>query len=173
MTAAIFATIFFWPLGIPAIVNASHANAEARAGHHAEAQRAVKRAKRWIVASFLAFGLFFVLVVGTGISVPIYVEYVKTARASDAKTTIIGVWQAAQVFYQDKGEWPATVEELEQESYLQMAQSTRLQWTFSIVGVPPMTITAVSTEQMKGGAGKTVTYNIEDGCWSGYGMPNE
>ena len=46
------------------------------------------------------------------ISVPIYVEYVKTARASDAKTTISGVWQAAQVFYQDKGEWPATVEEL-------------------------------------------------------------
>jgi prepilin-type N-terminal cleavage/methylation domain-containing protein len=105
------------------------------------------------------------------ISVPIYVEYVKTARASDAKTTISGVWQAAQVFYQDKGEWPATVEELEQESYLQMAQSTKLQWSFSIVGAPPVTITAVSTEQMKGGAGKTVTYNIEDGSWSGYGMP--
>ena len=107
------------------------------------------------------------------ISVPIYVEYVKTARASDAKTTINAIWQAAQVYYQDKGEWPATVEELEQEKYLEMAKSTKLQWTFSIVGAPPVTISAISTEQMKGGAGKTVTYNIEDGSWTGYGMPTE
>jgi prepilin-type N-terminal cleavage/methylation domain-containing protein len=107
------------------------------------------------------------------ISVPIYVEYVKTARASDAKTTINAIWQAAQVYYQDKGEWPATVDELEQQSYLQMAQSTKLQWTFSIVGAPPVTIQAVSTEQMKGGAGHQVTYNIEDGSWTGYGMPTE
>jgi hypothetical protein len=48
-----------------------------------------------------------------------------------------------------------------------------LQWSFSIVGAPPVTISATSTEQMKGGAGKTVTYNIEDGSWSGYGMPTE
>jgi hypothetical protein len=92
-------------------------------------------------------------------------------QIASAVESISGVWQAAQVFYRDKGEWPATVEELEQEAYLQMAQSTKLQWSFSIVGAPPVTITAVSTEQMKGGAGKTVTYNIEDGSWSGYGMP--
>jgi len=107
------------------------------------------------------------------ISVPIYVEYVKSARASDAKTTINAVWQAAQVFYQDKGEWPATIEELEQEKYLEVADATRLQWTFSIVGAPPITITAVSTEQMRGGAGHQVTYNIQDGSWTGYGLPTD
>jgi prepilin-type N-terminal cleavage/methylation domain-containing protein len=105
------------------------------------------------------------------ISVPIYVEYVKTARASDAKATISGVWNAAQVYYQDKGEWPATVEDLENESYLEMQKATKLQWIFAIVGSPPVTITATSTEQMKGGAGHTVTYNIETGEWTGYGMP--
>ena len=104
---------------------------------------------------------------------PIYVEYVKSARASDAKTTINAVWQAAQVFYQDKGEWPATIEELEQEKYLEVADATRLQWTFSIVGAPPITITAVSTEQMRGGAGHQVTYNIQDGSWTGYGLPTD
>jgi hypothetical protein len=170
LTAAIFATIFFWPLGIPAIVNASHANAEARAGHLAEAQRAVKCAKRWIVASFLAFGLSFLLVVGAGIGVPIYVEHVKVSRASDARAIIGAIWQASQVYYQDKGEWPATVEELEQERYLEMAKSAKLQWIFSIVGAPPVTIYAVSTEQMKGGAGHVVEYDIENGTWAGYGL---
>ena len=97
------------------------------------------------------------------ISVPIYVEYVKTARASDAKTTINAIWQAAQVYYQDKGEWPATVEDLENEKYLEMARATKLQWTFQIVGAPPQQISGTSTEQMKGGAGKTVTYLIETG----------
>jgi len=107
------------------------------------------------------------------ISVPIYVEYVKSARASDAKTTINAVWQATQVFYQDKGEWPSTIEDLVNEKYLDIAKSTALQWTFQIVGAPPITITATSTEQMRGGAGKTVTYNIETGSWEGYGLPTD
>lgn len=107
------------------------------------------------------------------ISVPIYVEYVKSARAADAKTTINAVWQAAQVYYQDKGEWPSTIEELEQEKFLEVAQATKLQWTFQIVGAPPITISATSTEQMRGGAGKTVTYNIQDGSWTGYGLPTD
>ena len=107
------------------------------------------------------------------ISVPIYVEYVKSARASDAKTTINAIWQAAQVFYQDKGTWPATVEDLSNEKYLEISQSTALQWTFQIVGSPPITITATSTEQMRGGAGNQVTYNIQDGTWFGYGLPND
>ena len=107
------------------------------------------------------------------ISVPIYVEYVKSARASDAKTAINGIWNATQVFYQDKGDWPATVEELEQEKYIDLPPSTKLQWTFSIVGAPPVTITAVSTEQMRGGAGHQVTYNIQDGTWTGYGLPTD
>lgn len=107
------------------------------------------------------------------ISVPIYIEYVKSARASDAKTTINAIWQAAQVFYQDKGDWPSTVEELEQEKYLEIASSTALQWTFSIVGAPPVTLTATSTEQMRGGSGHQVIYNVNDGTWTGYGLPQD
>jgi len=107
------------------------------------------------------------------ISVPIYVEYVRSARASDAKTTINAIWQAAQVFYQDKGDWPSTVEELSQEKYLEIAQSTALQWTFAMVGTPPVSITATSTEQMRGGAGNQVIFNVNEGTWTGYGPPND
>jgi prepilin-type N-terminal cleavage/methylation domain-containing protein len=107
------------------------------------------------------------------ISVPIYIEYVKSARASDAKTTINAIWQAAQIYYQDKGEWPQTVDDLQNQSYVRIATSTGLQWTFQIVGQPPQTIQATSTEMMRGGAGKTVTYDITQGTWSGYGLPTE
>ncbi len=107
------------------------------------------------------------------ISVPIYVEYVKSARASDAKSTINAIWQAAQIYYQDKGTYPNTVEDLENEKYIEIAQSTKLQWTFSMVGSPPQTISAISTEQMKGGAGNEVKYDIQLGTWSGYGLPTD
>jgi len=107
------------------------------------------------------------------ISVPIYVQYVASARASDAKTTINAVWQAAQVYYQDKGEWPANVDDLQNEGYLQISEATNLQWSFNIIGSPPQTIQANSTEQMRGGAGKTVIYTISTGEWRGYGLPTD
>ncbi len=105
------------------------------------------------------------------ISVPIYLEYVESARASDAKTAISSIWQASQIFYQDRGTYPATVEELEDSRYVTLSQSTKLQWNFQIVGDPPVSIQANSTDQMAGGAGKEVTYSIERGTWTGYGLP--
>jgi prepilin-type N-terminal cleavage/methylation domain-containing protein len=105
------------------------------------------------------------------ISVPIYLEYVESARASDAKTAISSIWQAAQIYYQDRGEYPATVEELEDSRYVQLSNATKLQWNFQIVGDPPVSITAQSTDQMAGGAGKEVRYDIERGTWEGYGLP--
>ena len=105
------------------------------------------------------------------ISVPIYLEYVKSARASDAKTAISSIWQAAQVYYQERGHYPGTVEELQDANYVQVQASTLLQWTFQIVGDPPTAINAQSTDQMAGGAGAEVRYDIARGTWAGYGLP--
>jgi type IV pilus assembly protein PilA len=107
------------------------------------------------------------------ISVPIYLEYVQGARASDAKTSINAIWQATQIYYQDKGAWPATIDDLQNEKYLTLSDATMLQWTFQIVGAPPQTITATSTEQMRGGAGKQVIYHVQMGTWSGYGQQGD
>ncbi len=107
------------------------------------------------------------------ISVPIYVEYVRSARAADAQATIGAVWNAAQVYQQDLGRSPASVEEMEQQGYLRIQDATRLQWTFQLVGDPITSITAVSTARMRGGEGKVVTYNTLDGTFSGYGFPVE
>jgi len=105
------------------------------------------------------------------ISVPIYLEYVQSARASDAKTAISSIWQAAQIYYQDRGSYPATVDELEESKYVRLSESTKLQWSFSIVGDPPVSINAVSTDLMPGGGGEEVRYDIPRGVWLGYGLP--
>jgi len=105
------------------------------------------------------------------ISVPIYLEYVESARASDAKTAINSIWQAAQIYLQDRGEWPGSVEDLQDASYVNLSDATELQWTFSFQGSPPEEIIATSTDQMRGGAGKEVRYVVKEGRWLGYGLP--
>ncbi|MCB9366889.1 MAG: prepilin-type N-terminal cleavage/methylation domain-containing protein [Calditrichaeota bacterium] len=105
------------------------------------------------------------------ISVPIYLEYVNSARASDAKTAINSIWQAAQIYYQDRGDYPGSVEDLLDSKYLELSPSTQLQWTFNFTGSPPDEIIATSTDQMRGGAGKEVRYQIKEGKWFGYGLP--
>ncbi|MCC6477514.1 prepilin-type N-terminal cleavage/methylation domain-containing protein [bacterium] len=105
------------------------------------------------------------------ISVPIYLEYVESARASDAKTAISSIWQAAQIYYQDRGEYPANVEDLQDNKYVNVSESTLLQWNFSFSGNPPDEIIALSTDQMKGGSGKEVRYDVKRGTWRGYGLP--
>jgi type IV pilus assembly protein PilA len=105
------------------------------------------------------------------ISVPIYLSYVESARASDAKTTISAIYQASQVYYQDRGEWPSSIDQLVNEGYLEISTSTGLQWNFTLVGAPIQTIEAISTEQMRGGAGHPVKYDVTTGVFSGYGFP--
>lgn len=108
------------------------------------------------------------------ISVPIYLEYVEGARASDAQASIGAIYNATKMYYQDRGEDTPDVETLEDLGYLGIDQSTKKQWTFTIIGSDPITqIEAVSTAEMKGGAGKIVTYNVEYGSFEGYGLPTE
>lgn len=108
------------------------------------------------------------------ISVPIYIEYVQGARAADAQATIGAILNAAKMYAQDLGEDPPSVEALETGGYLTLDPATIRQWSFTIIGANPITqIQAVSTGEMKGGAGKTVTMEIASGKFFGYGLPTE
>lgn len=108
------------------------------------------------------------------ISVPIYLQYVEGARASDAQATIGAIYNACKMYYQDHSEDPTDVQILEDLGYLDIDQSTENQWTFTVVGSNPITqIEAVSTSEMKGGAGHVVTYNVDTGLFEGYGLPSE
>ena len=108
------------------------------------------------------------------ISVPIYIQYVQGARASDAQATIGAIYNACKMYYQDVSEDPTDIQQLEELGYLDIDQSTMKQWTFSIIRSDPITqIEAVSLPEMKGGAGHVVTYNVESGLFEGYGLPSE
>ncbi len=105
------------------------------------------------------------------ISVPIYIDYVQGARAADAQSQIGAIYNAAKMYLQDNDQWPTTVDELEELGYMTIDESVQRQWEFSINGQE--TITAVSTGEMAGGAGKEVTFNIQEGRFYGYGFPSE
>ncbi|MDP8228079.1 MAG: prepilin-type N-terminal cleavage/methylation domain-containing protein [Candidatus Electryoneaceae bacterium] len=106
------------------------------------------------------------------ISVPIYIEYVKGARASDGQATIGAIYNAVKMYRQDLGEEPTSVEELEELEYLEIDEGTLRQWTFSIVGDPVQQIEAISTAEMKGGAGHTILFDAQTGKFTGYGLPS-
>jgi len=108
------------------------------------------------------------------ISVPIYIQYVQGARASDAQSTIGAIYNSVKMYRQDYGEDPSSVEELQEQEYLEVDEGSERQWTFSLIGSNPVTqIEAISTAEMKGGAGHVVLFDIQTGRFSGYGLPSD
>ncbi|MBL7191945.1 prepilin-type N-terminal cleavage/methylation domain-containing protein [bacterium] len=108
------------------------------------------------------------------ISVPIYLQYVEQARASDAMATIGAIYNSCKMYYQDHSEDAADVDILQEQGYLEIDPSTLKQWNFTVIGSNPITqIEAISLPDMRGGAGRRVTYNVETGIFEGYGLPSE
>jgi prepilin-type N-terminal cleavage/methylation domain-containing protein len=103
------------------------------------------------------------------IAVPIYVNYVASARSAEAQDAINAIKAAANVQNARTGVWATNIDQLDQ---LMLDQVTTRRWNFNIViGAQGITqITAISTGQMPGGAGKTVTLNVTTGQWHGYGF---
>ncbi|MBZ0263433.1 prepilin-type N-terminal cleavage/methylation domain-containing protein [bacterium] len=112
-----------------------------------------------------------IIAILAAISVPIYIEYVRGARAADAQSQIGAIYNAAKMFNQERDEWPSDVDELVEFGYLDIDEAVRSQWEFTINGQEQ--ITATSTDEMPGGAGKEVTYDIIRGVFYGYGLPND
>lgn len=108
------------------------------------------------------------------ISVPIYIQYVQGARASDAQSTIGAIYNSTKMYRQDYSEDPSSVEELEELEYLEIDEGSARQWTFSLIGSNPVTqIEGISTAEMKGGAGHVVLFDVQTGRFTGYGLPSD
>ncbi|MBM3328785.1 MAG: prepilin-type N-terminal cleavage/methylation domain-containing protein [Calditrichaeota bacterium] len=105
------------------------------------------------------------------ISVPIYIQYVQGARASDAQATIGAIYNSVKMFRQDFGVDPTTIDELIELEYLEPDEGTMRQWSFNLIGNPVTNIEAVSTAEMKGGAGHMVVFDVQTGRFQGYGLP--
>ncbi|MEA3287880.1 MAG: prepilin-type N-terminal cleavage/methylation domain-containing protein [Candidatus Marinimicrobia bacterium] len=109
------------------------------------------------------------------VAFPIYQNYVKGAYASDAQSAIGSIYNAAQMYYQDMGEWPSDVIEDLEPKYINIKEATKLQWEFEMIGGGDdlTQITANSTDEMKQGAGNEVIYTVATGRFSGYGFDEE
>ncbi len=103
------------------------------------------------------------------IAVPVYVDYVESARASEAKSVIGAIKNAAEMYRQNFGEWPADVDELERTGQLDVDPATRRKWVFELQ--LPEKIIATSTSEMVGGEGKVVEFDRITGKYRGYGSP--
>jgi hypothetical protein len=94
----------------------------------------------------------------------------KAELMEDAKSAVREIWEAAKVYYYDKGVWPVNVAELERNHYIAMRFSTFLQWDINLTGTPPRAVTAISTQWMPGGAGRTFSYDGKTETFQGYGV---
>ncbi|MDP8206790.1 MAG: prepilin-type N-terminal cleavage/methylation domain-containing protein [Candidatus Electryonea clarkiae] len=112
-----------------------------------------------------------IIAILAAISVPIYIEYVRGARAADAQSQIGAIYNAAKMYVQDRDRSPTDINELEEFGYLNIDESVHRSWQFTVNW--PETIEAVSTDEMRGGAGKMITYDVLQGIFYGYGLPTD
>lgn len=106
-----------------------------------------------------------------GVGTPIYLNYIKTARAADAQTTISAIVTANKINFQKTGSYLNDLEAL-RKAGVQIDEATEENWKFEI-GASEQQFTdvkATSTEGMPGGAGHTVEFNVQKGKFTGYGI---
>jgi type II secretory pathway component GspD/PulD (secretin) len=98
-------------------------------------------------------------------------KYMSLASPQEA---IGAIYNGCKMYYHDNSEYPTNITELEDEGYLEIDQPTMDQWEFQIVGSTTSIdqIMGTSTEKMKDGAGHVVTYEVDTGKFTGYGLPS-
>jgi len=125
-----------------------------------------------------------------GYGIPRYGSHALTPReqadvAANASNAMRAIWEGAQVYYNDKGIWPATVDALDVEHYIGtrpqgveqndesapewVSTSVFQQWQFAFIGNPPEAVVAISKKEMPDGAGWGIEYDVKLDTWRGYG----
>jgi len=103
------------------------------------------------------------------------------AYASDAKTELKNILMNAKLYAQQTGDFPEDIDQMIEDGYMILSESVKYKWEFDISGLelldvygwPGGEIKATSLENMGGGAGKEVTYNVTNGEWTGYGQNDD
>ncbi len=135
----------------------------------------MKNLKKYLNGFTLVEILIVVVIVGilAAIAIPTYYSYVKKGYATEAKTQLKSIVQAADMFYSERGEPAPDVETMEAEGFIEIKQSVKNKWEFELNLDPTGdggSCTATSTEEMSGGAGEVVTYDVATGKFTGYGQ---
>ena len=110
------------------------------------------------------------------IAIPTYYNYVRKGYATEAKTQMKNIVQASEIYKMENDSYPPDCwETLKKEDYLEIKKSITQKWEFECFfdeDGEAGTVSATSTEEMGGGAGKKIMYNKETGIFTGYGQSN-
>ena len=120
--------------------------------------------------------LIVVVIVGilAAIAIPTYNNYVKKGYATEAKTQIKNIIQAAELYATENGDFPPDCwETMKDEGFLEIKKSVTNKWEFECNFAEEGeggTVSATSTEEMSGGSGNTVEFDVDNGRFTGYGQ---
>ena len=107
------------------------------------------------------------------VAIPTYNNYVKKGYATEAKTQIKNIVQAAELYATENGDFPPDCwETMKDEGFLEIKKSVTNKWEFECdFGYGEGgTICATSTYEMAGGPWKRVCFDYDTGRFSGYGQ---
>jgi hypothetical protein len=132
---------------------------------------------RWVLLALFAIGLNAKAGDTDWVSVP------DTLDPKLARRTIEEIWQQSQIFYQDRGVFPDSVEQLVDMKYVVLDDAAREQWVFHLNYGPKGAITAKPVYDREGNGKKSkingywigqhsLTFEALTGQWRGYGIPN-
>ena len=111
------------------------------------------------------------------IGIPTYNNYVKKGYATEAKTQIKNIVQAAELYMTENGDFPPDCwETMKDEGFLEIKKSVTNKWEFECNFAEEGEggwICATSTFEHPGGWGNWVCLDIDTGRFSGYGQSND
>ena len=124
--------------------------------------------------------LIVVVIIGilATVAIPTYFKYVERGYASDAKVQIKNILQNSELYFAETGQWPADVQILVDEGYIELKTSIKNKWEFTIqleandVGTSGQ-ISATSLPGMQGGEGKQIIFLVDEGEYVGYGQKRQ
>ena len=107
----------------------------------------------------------------------IYFDYVERGYAADAKTQLKSIYEASKLYRSENGYYPGDIDQINDGNYLNIPQSTLDQWYFEINieddGEVHGSIIAISLEDMPGGAGQYLEFDLQNEKFTGYGQRDD
>jgi len=98
--------------------------------------------------------------------------YINEAYVEDVRNTILDILRSIDLFRQRFNSEPDSIDQLISEVGLSIDYEMDRTWKFGFFGTPIQGIEAVSTEELKQGAGHWIGYYISSGQFTGFGNSN-
>ena len=139
-----------------------------------EQQQTPKKSNKKIIIIIVLIALVPITVIGLflggAVAIPTYFQYVQKGYASEAKIALKDIHKKCSIYMVENGEYPDDIQSVIDDGYLDLSKTVQENWEFDL-NVDPEgetgSITATSTENMGGGEGETVIFDVETSTYSG------